>query len=261
MAKRYRSDTDPDTAGLTSLRFIHLQRSGLIEMIKTKNKTIFKNFNVYSQITGRYSKHSSDTASSTLTISTDGMEKIIDKLRCQNHRSSTKMNYHCIWKKFNEFFIRLDRKPNSWEDQIILFVGFLIEEKKKSTTIRSYVSAIKTVLLQDGIRLNQDQYLLSSLTKACKLKNDQVRIRLPLQKGIVNLILDQVDNYYNNKGQVFLQLLYKALFSSAYYGMLRVSELTHPIKALEFMLERIKAKSCTSSDCQKLMVQMPNHNL
>ena len=52
-----------------------------------------------------------DRSSSTSMISTDAMEKIVDKLCYQSHRSSTKENYHCLWKKFNEFFIKLDRKP------------------------------------------------------------------------------------------------------------------------------------------------------
>ena len=54
----------------------------------------------------------------------------------------------------------------------MLFVAYLVNEKRQSSTIKSYISAIKNVLHDDGVVLNQDTFLLNALTKACKLKND-----------------------------------------------------------------------------------------
>ena len=85
------------------------------------------------------------------------------------HRCSTKTSYYGTWKQFNEFFIRLDHKPKSLEDRLVLFVAYLIENKRKSSTIRSYISAIRAVLANDGVTLNDDKVLLMSLTQACKL--------------------------------------------------------------------------------------------
>ena len=70
--------------------------------------------------------------------------------------------------------MQLDVTPASWEEKIILFVGFLMEQNRQSATIKSYVSAIKAILREDGIILSEDTYLLTSLTKACRLKNDVV---------------------------------------------------------------------------------------
>ena len=64
--------------------------------------------------------------------------------------------------------MRLDTKPSTWEERLVLFVRFLIQQRRKSTTIRSYISAIKSVLRDDGEELNEDIFLLKSLTRACK---------------------------------------------------------------------------------------------
>ena len=130
------------------------------------------------------------------------------------------------------FFIKLDRKPKTWEERLTLFVGYLVECKKQSNTINSYISAIKAVLKQDGIELSEDRYLLSSLTKACRWRNDQVNIKLPIQKGMVNMLILETDRYFNKGGQVYLSVMYKAIFASAYYGLLRISEIasgSHPV--------------------------------
>ena len=96
----------------------------------------------------------------------------------------------------NKFFIRLDRKPKNWGDRIILFIAHLIEEKKKSGMVKSYISVIKAVLAENQIAVNHDDYLMRSLTKACKLRNDTFRIRMPIQKGMLNLLLKSTERYF-----------------------------------------------------------------
>ena len=188
---------------------------------------------------------SSVAESSDTSISTASLNMIIDKLKNDQHRNTTKKSYYNIWKGFNQFFVRLDEKPNSWEDRLILFVGHLIQKSRKSTTIRSYVSAIRAVLAADGITLNENKFLLSSLTRACKLTNDKVKIRLPIQKGMLSILVKEVDDYYSQKSQPFLATLYSAMFTAAFYGMLRVGEVTsgsHPIQARDVHIAANKCK-------------------
>ena len=191
-------------------------------------------------------KRRSKGSSTDSTISTTGLEQIIERLRTQRNRASKRKNYYGIWKSFNEFYIKLDVKPDSWEDRITLFVGFLIQGKRKSTTIRSYVSAIKAVLMEDGISLNEDTYLLSSLTKACKLENDKVRLRLPIRRPMLHMLLESLhQSYYIEKEQPYLCLLYQTLFSTAFYGLFRIGEVTcgsHPIKARDVHIGSNKDK-------------------
>ena len=115
-------------------------------------------------------------------------------------------------------------KPDNWEDRIVLFVGYLIKNGRKSSTVRSYVSAIKGVLKDDGIHVNEDRCLLNSLIKACKYHNDHVRTHLPINKQLLQLILKTIDQIFVS--QPYLSIMYQALMSTAYFGLFRVGELT-----------------------------------
>ena len=124
-------------------------------------------------------------------------------------------------------------------------MGYLVETDKKSQTIKSYISAIKSILRDDGIMLNEDKYLLTSLTKACKYRNDRVRTRLPIGKPLLEIILRSTKEYFYDQGQIYLCNLYRALFSSAYYGLLRVGEMTsgdHPIRVIDVQIGENKNK-------------------
>ena len=120
------------------------------------------------------------------------IQLIVEKLRVKHLRASTSNNYYGILKAFNAFYLRLDIKPKSWEDRLVLFVGYLVQQQRKSSTIKSYISAIKSVLKADGITINEDRYLLTSLTKACRLANDRVITQLPIRKGMLKMLLNTV---------------------------------------------------------------------
>ena len=141
-------------------------------------------------------------------------------------------NYYAVWKLFNEFFIKLDVKPETWEERLILFVGFLVGTNKKSTTIRSYVSAIKSVLRDDGAMLNENSYLLSSLTRACRYKNDRVRTRLPIRKPVLGMLLDKIPRLYKSP-QPYNDKLWKAMLVTAYYGLFKIGEIAESLHVMK----------------------------
>ena len=82
------------------------------------------------------------------------------------------------------------------------------------------------MLSEDGVILNENKFLLNSLTKASRLKNDKVQTRFPIQKGVLKILLKNTRNYFFDRGQYYLERKHKALFVSAYFGLLRVGELT-----------------------------------
>ena len=87
----------------------------------------------------------------------------IYKLKQHHHvRLDKEFNYHVIWKLFCKFLICLDYRPPNWADRLTLFVGYLVQQKKQSSTVRSYISAIKSILKDIDINIAEDQYLLSS---------------------------------------------------------------------------------------------------
>ena len=191
---------------------------------------------------------SSDWSSTTmaLSISTAAVQDVVERLKFYQHRSSTRHNYYGIWKNFNDFFIKLDNKPDLWEDRITLFVAYLIDNNRKSTTVRSYISTLQAILKLVGVKLNQDSVLLGSLTRACKLCNDQVSIRLPVRRGLLGMLIGAVDILYgSNNCQPYLSVMYKALFSTAYFGLFRVGELMmspHVVKAVDVHIGTNKDK-------------------
>ena len=147
-------------------------------------------------------------------------------------RNSTYANYLSIWRHFNKFLIRLDRKPDEWEDRTAMFCGYLIGKGNQSQTVKSYVSAIKTVLKDDGYVWNQNKILIASLTRACKIQNDIIKCRFPIRKGLFELILFELSRVIPN--QPYLQSLYRSIFCMGYYGLMRIGELTesnHVLKA------------------------------
>lgn len=70
-------------------------------------------------------------------------------------------------------------------------------------------------------------------------------MRLPIKLRLLNKMIDELSNLSSLAGQPYLLALYKAIFVSAYYGLLRVSEITgsaHSIKSRDVHLVHDKAK-------------------
>ena len=121
----------------------------------------------------------------------------------------------------------------------------------KSTTLKSYFSAIKNVLLKDGYPWNDQKVLLNALVKGCKIKNDVIKTRLPIQKKLLELLLFETERHFGGKHknsqapQPYLEILYKAIFSIMYYGMMRVGEVasgSHPVRACDIHIGSNKNK-------------------
>ena len=153
------------------------------------------------------------------------MQLILERLKCQNNRKATRDNYLGVWRCFNKFLLRLDSEPPvSWEERTSLFVAYVVENGLQSTSVRSYVSAIKKTLVDDDYHWDDSKILLTSLTKACKLLNDRVKIRLPIHCGLLEMILFQIQRKFGYT-QPYLETLFLAMFALGYYGLFRVGEL------------------------------------
>ena len=171
-----------------------------------------------------YPDASDTTSTSSLNISTLSIRGIIDRLKSQQHRDSTHAQYYAIWKIFNKFIIRLDVKPLEWEDRVNLFMGFMIANRKQSSTVRTYISAIKSVLLENDIELNEDRFLLNSPIRACKITDDSIQTRIPIEKDLLHLLIASVKRTFGD--QSYLSKLYSAMLLTAYFGLFRIGEIT-----------------------------------
>ena len=168
----------------------------------------------------------------------------MERLKARQTRDFTAANYLSIWRQLNKFIIKLDyRKHLSWEDRTALFGAYLIEGGVQSSTLKSYFSAIKHTLKQDGYVWNDNKATLSSLVRSRKLENDRVKVRLPIQKGLFDMLMFELERKFAN--QPYLEILYKAMFSLAYYGMMQVGEVTlgdHTLKAKNLHVSDSKQK-------------------
>ena len=74
------------------------------------------------------------------------------------------------------------------------------------------------------------------LVRVCRIRNETVTIRLPIQKPLLHAILREVDRKFlaGQQPQIYLGTLYKVIFITAYYGLLRIGEVAkgdHPVLA------------------------------
>lgn len=161
-------------------------------------------------------------------------------------RSSTRRSYKKTWNRFNRFISRFDIIPPKWEDRIIVWATHLADNRKKSNTIKSYISAVRYCLSLDGIKVPHSNCELAAIVQAAKQMNDELYVRLPIQKGLLNLILNFIRSaYIQQRGQIYLGHVLMALYSSAYHGLFRISELTqgpHNVKAQDVIHARNKRR-------------------
>ena len=185
----------------------------------------FNNISLHIVVTGKKPKRGkSRSLSEASTISASYMKGLLENFKYNKHKSSTKAMYHAVWTQFNEFVIRLDEIPHSWEERTSMFCAYLIKEKQvQSSTLKSYVSAIKAKLTADNYDWNGNLVLLSTLTANCKKENDCVRTRLPISVKLLDLLLAEIGRILTS---VYLILLYRTAFLISYYGLLRIGEIT-----------------------------------
>ena len=77
----------------------------------------------------------------------------------------------------------------------------------------------------------------------CRLKNDCIRTRLPIQRGMLAVLIGKIAEIYIN--QPYLSVLYRMLISTMYFGLFRISEMTSgalPVKACNVHIGSNKKK-------------------
>ena len=124
-------------------------------------------------------------------------------------------------------------------------MAYLIQKGLQSSSIKSYVSAIKKILVSDKYDWQDNRVLVTSLTRACKLVNDSVKTHLPIGRGLLEMILFEVERHFLKKNQWCLELIYKAMFAVSYYGLMRVGEVMmspHVVKAYNVLVGTNKDK-------------------
>lgn len=158
--------------------------------------------------------------------STQFLERVVQELEVRAVEDSTLATYMVAWHGFCDFYIHLDDKEITWEHRLELYVAYLIIKKAQEATIKSYISGIKYVANLIGIHIDDSKCRFHSLVKAARIKNGKIRIRLPIKLKLLNRMIDELPNIPKLQNQPYLVKLYRAIFASAYYGLLRIGEIT-----------------------------------
>ena len=162
------------------------------------------------------------------------MELLLEKYKSLKNRDSTVKNYQFVWRKFNSFLLQLDQKPKFWEDRAMLFCAHLIDNGIKSATLKSYISAIKSILVDDNYNWDDGKMLLWTLSRPYRQTNDKLTVRLSIHLNLLEIILFEIQCFYHQ--QEYLMIMYHTIFCISYYGLFRVGEVTmgtHPIRACD----------------------------
>ena len=120
--------------------------------------------------------------------------------------------------------MKLDVIPKFWENRLALYCAHLINKGTQSSTVRSYITAMKGILIDDNYKWNDDLVVLQTLVKVCRTVNDRVKPRFPIHCKLLELILFEVEREFHD--QIYLKTLYKTILAWGYYGMFHIGEMT-----------------------------------
>ena len=96
----------------------------------------------------------------------------------------------------------------------------------------------------DGYDWCDSKVLLTTIARACPIRNDIVITRLPIHIGLLEALLFELKRIFENS-QPYLFFMYKALLCMGYYGLMRIGELalgSHTLKACNIHIAENKNK-------------------
>lgn len=192
-----------------------------------------------------FSEDDCRSSSNDSLISAEYFKMVLDELEVKAVEDSTMKVYMVAWHAINNFYCRLDNKPKPWQQRMALFIAFMIKKRFEKSTIKTYIAGIKYVLRNIlHIDVDDNSFRFTALIKAARYKNNKVNIRMPIKLGLLNRILEETTNIKRLRNQPYLVALYRAMFAAAYYGLLRVGEMTgqHAVTAKNVHVAKNKHK-------------------
>lgn len=143
---------------------------------------------------------------------------------------------------------RLRKTPLSefTNQRVALFIAYMHKKRYEKDTIRVYISGIKYILRNIlHVDVDDNSFKFTALVKAARYKNNKVALRMPIKLNLLNRILDEIEHLPKLlENQPYLVALYRAMYVSAYYGLLRIGEMTgkHAVQAKNMHIAKNKMK-------------------
>ena len=169
--------------------------------------------------------------------------------------------YRRAWNLFNQAFTNMGLVFNGSidlplsPDQIILFVGYLSNAGFASASITSYTSAIGYIHKLLNMPDPTSQFLVQKLLSACNKVNNSVDTRLPITIVVLQRLVCALDHTVPN---LYLRQLFKAMYSVAFFGLMRLGEITQDSnKQVPLTIDQIQF----TSSSVLLSIRKFKHNL
>lgn len=147
-------------------------------------------------------------------------------MKNQDVEDSTRESYHNTWTNFLNFLQEFDELPNNWEDKMVMYAAHLGNTGTGPATISSYMSAIRYKLRKDGFKISEHSLEIASIIRSAKKLNNRMILREPIHKHMLKQLLDVAEAHFKQVGQLYLCKLYRAMLVTAYYGFMRIGEIT-----------------------------------
>lgn len=152
----------------------------------------------------------------------------MDDLLSKSLAKSTLSSYQNAWKNFDKFSSSINLTVSAQtiplsEHTIALFVSFLYEKGYKAESIRSQLSAISYSHKLKGVPPPTESFLVKKLIKGAAARSPGGDVRYPVSLSVLSRLVCNVQKIVSC---VYDGLLFKAMFSTAFYGFLRCSEFT-----------------------------------
>jgi hypothetical protein len=135
--------------------------------------------------------------------------------------------YIIIWNEFKNFCssyldIATDRIP-IYISTLSVFLASLFQKCLAAATLSTYSSAIGYVHKLNGVQDPTTSFFILKLPPDAKRSRVQVDTRLPITRSILHRMLVALPYICSSP---FYQILYRSMFLLAFYGFLRVGEMT-----------------------------------
>lgn len=109
-------------------------------------------------------------------------------------------------------------------DTIAHFIGYLSLKGFAASTVTTYISALSHVHKMGNLVDNTKSFIISKMLEGLRRKNPQTRdIRVPISLNLLKRFIVSLQRVCTSRYETFL---FSAAFSIAFFGMLRVSEVT-----------------------------------
>lgn len=145
--------------------------------------------------------------------------------------NSSTASYSHAWMIFQNFAQKYDFTLELPVKQHILvyYVAYLFSEDYAASTITSYLSAVSYIHKLNNFRDPCSSFLIQKLLLSARKLRPSQDVRIPITRKILHQICDVLPVTVSN---AFESAMFKAMFLLAFYGFLRIGEITSAQKVI-----------------------------